>query len=301
MKMFVCAASMLALAAGTQAAPFQALSFEAGGGLPGIVGAGITVSGGGFFTADGAGNNVAGGTAASATAGNEFQFDSHFALDGFGPTARNRSLTPANNGAMTTAFYGDYGAPGLAAANYDELEGPVFNAAGAAYVQGPGSHVGDPVGDASNPENMARAGLGVSPPPVSSHFAPNMTGGRSALDGVFIGRFTVQAGASLSGGILFNTVDPTSPTNFFGADLVLGGPAVNFNTTNGVQALSLMAFRIGSVDIQNPSAATADGINVGNPFGLADVYDLWVKVVPTPGTLALAGLGCLSFVRRRRS
>lgn len=307
MKMSVCAASVLALAAGAQAAPFAALSYEAGGGLPGIVGAGLTVSGGGFYVSAGAGDNVLGGGPANFTAGNEQEFDSRWSLSGFGPAARNRSITTGDNSSMTLSFYGDYGAAGVVAQNWSELEsttqngfGP-FHAAGAAFVVGPGSHVGDDLGDGDQPENQARAGIGVSPPPVLSHFAPNATGGRSSFDGVFVGRFTIQAGASLSGGMLFNTVDPSSPTNFFGAHIALDGAGVAFNTTNGVQVLGLRSYRVGSRDIQNPSDATNEGVNVGTPFGLADVYDLWVQVIPTPGALALFGIGGLTLIRRRRA
>lgn len=307
MTKFVCAASMLAIAAGAHAAPFAGLSYESGGGLPGIVGPGIHVSAGGFFTADGAGDNVIGGATGGFNAGNEFEFDSHFAMSGFGPSARNRSTGSSNNSAATLAFYGDYGPAGAAAADWNELESTMQNgmgpwhAAGAAYVLGPGSHVGDPAADGSNPENSARAGIAVAPPPVLSHFAPTSAGGRSAYDGIFVGRFTIKAGESLSGGMLFNFVDPTSPTGFSGAMLALDGPGVAVGTTGGVQVMGLRSYRVTTVDIQNASAATSDGVNDGNPFGMADSYDLWVQLIPAPGTLALAGLGGIAAIRRRRA
>jgi hypothetical protein len=296
MKSLVFVSSLLVAAGAATAAPFNALSYEAGGGLPGIAGQGLSVSGGGFFTADGAGNNVFGATAASMGSVNEFEFDSHFALDGFGPSARNRTLTPANNSVMTLDFYGDYGAAGTATANYDELEGPTFNALGAAYVSGPGSHIGDPAFDASNPVNEARAGIAASPPPISSHFAPNVGGGRSAFDGVFVGRFTISTDATLSGGMFFNTL--VDAGNDFGADLELGGPAVLFQTNNGPQLLALRSYLVGSVDLVNPSASAGDG---ASPFGAANVWDLWVQVVPTPGTFAIAGLAGIAALRRRRA
>jgi len=302
MKSLVFVSSLLVAAGAATAAPFNALSFEAGGGLPGIAGAGITVSSGGFFTADGAGDNVVGGGSANFTLANEQEFDSHFALDGFGPSARNRSVTVTNNSVLTMSFYGDYGPAGAAANNYNELEGTAqnglgpFNAAGAVYISGPGSHIGDPAFDNSNPDNQARAGMAVSPPPVSSHFAPSILGGRSIFDGVFIGRFTVQSNAELSGGIFFSTL--VAAGNDFGADLTLGGPSVLFQTHNGAQALALRSYKVGSVNIQNPSASAGDG---ESPFGQADVYDLWVQVVPTPGTLAIAGLAGIAALRRRRA
>ncbi len=280
------AAHLIAACGGASAAPFLALSYEAGGGLPGFMGAGFSVSSGGFFTAGGAGTNISGGTAASMTAANEFEFDSHFSLDGFGPSARNRTVTPTDNSTMTLSFYNNYGPAGLAAANYNELEGTIqggvgpFNVPGASFVASPGGHIGDEFGGGPPMENLAREGIAVSPPPVSSHFAPLPLGGRSNLDGVFVGRFTVVRGAAFSGGIFLNVV---SPGGFFGAPLTLGAPAVVFNTINGPQPLILRAYRInlcGPVNIQNPSDATAAGVNSGNPFGPADVYDVWVQVDP---------------------
>jgi hypothetical protein len=299
MKSLVFVSSLLVAAGAATAAPFNALSYEAGGGLPGIAGQGYTVSSGGFFTADGAGDNVVGGGASNFNAGNEQEFDSHFALDGFGPTARNRTAGAANNSAMTLSFYGNYGPAGGAAADYNELEGPTFNAAGAVYISGPGSHIGDGNGDGSNPENQARAGLAVSPPPVGSSFAPNATGGRSAFDGVFVGRFTIGADATLSGGIFFSTL--VAPGQDFGANLVLDGAAVLFQTHNGAQLLALRSYQVGTRTMVNPSAATAEGINEGTEYGAAKVLDLWVQVVPTPGTLAIAGLAGIAALRRRRA
>jgi hypothetical protein len=280
------ALGILAVAGSAMAAPFRALSYEAGGGVPGIAGMGFSVSSGGFFVADGAGGNIDGGGAANFTTANEQEFDSRFSLSGFGPTARNRSVTPGNNSTATLMFYGNYGAPGAAAANWDELEstaqngfGP-FHQPGAAFIIGPGSHIGDPMLDGSNPENQARAGIAVSPPPVESHFAPNATGGRSANDGIFVGRFTVKDGATLSGGLFFNTFP--MPGSSDGHDLVLGGGSVAFMTHNGVQNLVLRSYKVADVSLTTPSIATIDGGVDGNPFGAADVYDLWVHTAGGP-------------------
>ncbi len=299
--------------AGAAAAPFHALSYEAGGGVPGIAGQGFAVNFGGFFTASGAGDNVVGATAAAMTASNEFQFDSHFSLDGFGPAARNRFMPgpepPDPRMLFTQTFYGDYGSPGSAGADYNELEsttqngfGP-FAQAGAAFVIGPGSHIGDDYAMGLNPENLARAGIAVAPPPILSHFAPNATGGRSPFNGVFVGRFTIKEGAALSGGMLFTTL--VGPGEFDSHHLTLGGPSVLFQTTGGPQHLMLCAYQIdlpslglGWVDLVNPSAATADGVIAGNPFGRADVYDLWVRV-PAPGA-GVVMIGVAGFWRRRR-
>jgi hypothetical protein len=288
------------------AAPFNALSYEAGGGLAGVAGVGFSVSSGGFFTADGAGSNISGGGASNFNAGNEQEFDSHFALDSVGPSARNRSTGTSNNSNATLNFYG-FGAGTLygprnntnntaigGGGDFNELEHIV----GGAYIAAPGSHIGDESGAGVN-ENLARAGIGVAPPPVGSTFAPNATGGRSAFDGVFVARFTVKAGETISGGMFFNTL--VSPGVAFGADLVLGGPGVLFQTHNGPQVLALRGYRIATVNLANPSTATAEGVNDGLEFGEADVWDLWVQVIPTPGAVALFGLGGLASIRRRRA
>lgn len=295
------AVSVLVVAAGSQAAPFALLSYEAGGGLPGITGDGFAVSSGGFFTGDGIGTGVGAGGPGVFNAGNYGEFDSHFALDQRGPAARNRTTGTANNSNLTLNFYGrsavagnaaEYDPAGAVAA--DHVEGEAIS--GYSFIQGPGSHVGLDGGDQ---ENLARAGVGVAPPPVESGFAPNATGGRSAFDGIFIARFTVQSGATLSGAIFTTTSLGGSQSD--DGTLVLGGPAVEFQTTNGAQLLALRAYLVGSVEIDAASAATSAGINDGEAFGAADVYDIWVQVVPTPGALALFGIGGIAAIRRRRA
>ncbi|MDX2116158.1 MAG: hypothetical protein SFZ24_11155 [Planctomycetota bacterium] len=291
----VCAIGVLVASAGAYAAPFNALSFEAGGGVPGIAGEGFTVSSGGFFNTN-VTDTVAAQGAAGFTAANFGEFDSYFALDGFGPAARNRSVGTSNNSTATTSFYGNYGAPGTSTANYDIGE----SIAGYQFIVGPGSHIGDfgNSGSAASPNNRARAGIGVAPPPVSSTFAPNASGGRSAFDGIFVGRMTVQAGATLSGGMLFNTQAGGS------ANLSLGGPAVAMATENGPQLLALRAYRVATVDITAASTTgPAEDPDTGEPiaFGRADVYDLWVQVIPTPGAVALFGMAGVAGLRRRRA
>lgn len=295
----------LLLAASAGAAPFHVLSYEAGGGLPGVAGMGYSVDFGGFFTADGAGDNVVGGGAANFTVANEQAFDSHFALDGFGPTARCRiapsPVPPDLYETFTQLFYGDYG-PGLTGLNnYNELEGTTqnghgpFNAVGAVYISAPGSHIGDPLLGGVN-ENSARAGMAVSPPPVLSHFAPNVTGGRSPHHGVFVGRFTIKEGATLSGGIVLNT--SVAPGVFDTHELVLGGSSVLFQTSGGPQYLSLRAYRVTETifNLSNPSAASGNG---ETPYGLAKVIDVWVQV-PGPGAPAVAMLPMLLVTTQRR-
>lgn len=309
MKIRMTALAIGACATAVHAAPFRALSYEAGGGLAGIAGAGFSVDFGGYFaSAAVGGTNVFGGPAAGFTAANEGEFDSHFSLDGFGPTARNRSAGPTDNSTLTTGFYGDYPSGITGGLNYNELQsglvGPYgpFVGPGASFIQGPGSHVGDPMADGVLPENRARAGVAVAPPPVScTHFAPNASGGRSANNGAFVGRFTIKTGATLTGGMLFSTLaSPGVPDSH---DLTLGGPAVLFNTHNGPQFLALRAYRINlsePVMIDNPSDVTSEGLNEGIPFGPANVFDLWVQVVPAGGTFAVLAMPVCALARRRR-
>ena len=81
---------------------------------------------------------------------------------------------------------------------------------------------------------------------------------------------------------------------------VVDGAGVLFNTHNGPQLLQLCAIFIGRVDIA--TFGTADPTSqTEEAFGLADVYDLWVKIIPTPGALALVGLGGIAALRRRRA
>lgn len=63
---------------------------------------------------------------------------------------------------------------------------------------------------------------------------------------------------------------------------MLGGPGVEVQTSSGLQRLALRSFLIAQVDIQSPSSATFAGAQQGDPFGPADVYDLWVQAVPPP-------------------
>ncbi len=265
------------------AAPFQPLNVDAGGDLLGYDGPGFRVDNGGFFVADGAGTGVFVGNAAAFSALNEFEFDSHFTIDQHGPTARNRTTNPANNSIATLSFYGDYGPASGLAADYNEGE----LIPGSFHDAGPGSHIGDPDGNGDQPENAAEGGYAVIPPFVQSGFAPNQSGGRSAFDGVFIARLTIKAGSTLSGGVFFALL--TEPANSDAHTILLGGPAVMFQTSpTEQQALALRAYLVTTVDLQTPSAATASGVNDETPFGMADVYDLWVQTVPAGATVCFA-------------
>lgn len=244
-------------------APFNALSVEGGGGLPGTFGQGFIVTSGGFFDR----NQGLGAMINTFHAPlNFFEFDTHPALDSKGPTARA--------GSATAVFYGDYGALGY-------NEGSTL--LGASSIYGPGTHVGDWLasGLPSTPELAMRGGWAISPPPVPSGFAPNATGGRSTSDGVFVARLTVQSGSQFTGGIDFAI--QTSPGMSARGNLVLNGAS----PTIGGQRYGLRAFLVAQPNITIPTRTTAAGVIGGVNFGVAEVWDIWVVQNPAPLPLFL--------------
>ena len=298
MLRLVSAASVLALAAGASAAPFNAVSYEAGGGLQGIAGAGFQTSAGGFYNRLG-GTNVdidsSDPTAWVESSGNHVPYDSYFALNGGGPS---RSATGDTSDSLTGQIISFYSAFGV---NYAD---DYFDASGnGTQVAGPGSHIGgsnDADGQAPFPAgttvNQARAGLAVSPPPVPSGASP-------LGEGVFVGQFTLNRGATLSGGFFFTVLVQQGTGD--GQNLVLNGAPVVFQTAPGVfQPLVLRSYLVGTNDNLSHSRSggnAGSGTGSSQRFGAADVYHLWVEVVPTPGALALFGVGGLALARRRRA
>lgn len=293
MMKILSAASVLAIAAGASAAPFAVVSHSSGGAVPGIAGPGIYVSSGGFYDGDGNGpDSIGPSNPTGYTAANNLEFDTYIALNGFGPSARGAATLQVGNNSVTTRnFYGNY--PAL---NNNPSLG---NHSAAGGTVAPGSHVGDPFLSGTMNVLGIEYGLGSIPPDTTSTFAPNVGGGRSTLDGVFVGRLTIPLGATLSGGIVLNI--RTSATTFDSGTLMLnavdnvGGPAV----TIAGQQFALTAFLI-----TTHQAGTLSGLsdeNAFGDFGAARTVDLWAHVVPTPGSLALLGLGGLAAIRRRRA
>jgi len=308
-KSLLCASGCAALVSGSaHALPFNPWGFQGGGGIAGVSGVGFTVTNGYFFDGDDASPNVFPSAPGGWTGDNRvLEFDSSFCLDPIGPAVRNRSTGTSNNSHATLAFYGDYGPPGGASSDHrigDTVPGLT--------IQVPaGSHIGDPSGTSGTnpptPNNRARIGLGSwgtdgqANIPVGSGLAPNVTGGRSVFDGVFVGRLTVTRGAVLTGAFDFITfLGTVTPADLFTRELVLGGPAVEFMTHMGLQDLALRSYLVASPDIPVAGLADPAGVNDGAPFGPADVYDLWVQTIPAPGALALVGLGGIAALRRRR-
>jgi len=249
MKAVLSAASVLAITAGASAAPFQFLSYEAGGPVKGIMGAGFTASSGSFFK-DGFNAGSLLFTSAGFYGFGNLEQDSAFTIDPFGPAVASGSNQ------ATRDFYGDYPAGDYQANNASTAFG---------LIVGPGSGFDGSGG--------AFLGLGISPQPFFSGFAPNPGGGRSDLDGVFIARLTVEDGATISGDGLFAIQGIDAQT------VVLDGDAVDF----GGQPLALRSYLV----IDN------------GPNG--DTYDIWFQLIPSPGSLALVGLGGIAALRRRRA
>lgn len=298
MMRLVSAASVLALAAGASAAPFNAVSYEAGGGLQGIAGAGFQTSAGGFYNRLG-GTNVdvdsSDPTAWVESSTNHVPYDSYFAINGGGPS---RSATGDTGDTLTGQIISFYAGFGIA---YTD---DYFDASGnGTQVSGPGSHIGG-TGDndgqapfaAGTPANQARAGYAVSPPPLPSGASP-------LGQGVFVGQFTVNRGATLSGGLFFTVL--TAPGDGSDGNLVLGGGPVPFETAPGVfQPLVLRSYLVATNDNLSHSRSGGNlgsGAGSSQRFGAADVYHLWIEVVPTPGALALFGIGGMALARRRRA
>lgn len=296
MNKIVSAATVLALAAGANAAPFLVISHQSGGAVPGISGPGIYVSHQGFFDVDGSGPSPGSASGFTAAGGNEW--DSYLALDPIGPSIKNRAsgAQVPNNSTTTFNFYGGeaggYPAPHNLTGDYNAQQG----------IYGPGSHIGDPLLSGTYDVLEVGYGLGSNPPHTHSGFAPLVGGGgRSNLDGVFVARLTIPADAVLSGGVRLNIrvmegspVFETGDLLFSGQDDV-PGPAV----TIAGQQFALTAFLIATHE-----AGTLSGFSdelAGDDFGAARTVDLWAHVIPTPGTLALLGLGGLAAARRRRA
>jgi len=269
MKGMISAASVLALAAGASAAPFQFLGYQSGGGLLGVAGPAFNSSLG--FINTSAGPTIGSPDIAPGKQG--FEWDSYFTIDDVGGSALAASST-AN-------FYGDYPGP----AGYNGTDGTDFNTgtpSSLTVIAAPGSNFTGTV---------AQAGAGISPQPFFSGFAPAAGGGRSTVDGVMIARLSVPRGSVLSGG---SQPEISEGGNNIAAVVMLGGGPVAF----GTQSYELVAHLVAQ-----PNGAIDDGGFVPTTLGDLDVYDVWfqVSVIPTPGSLALLGLGGLATLRRRRA
>jgi hypothetical protein len=290
------------LSASAYAAPFNALSYEAGGGLTGIMGAGFTTSGAGFYNRQGGtttGVQSTDPTTWQETASNHVAYDSYLTLSGQGPS-RNSQTTIDDNGltesisAQIRSFYGaaydsDFGAPGV--------------------IVGPGSHIGasgSTTGQApyaaATPVNGVRAGI-AKDPSSGPAFEASGINPKNGADGVFVAQLTVNRGATVSGSFLFAILVQQGTFNNY--NLVLNGASVNAETAPGVfQPIVLRSYLVAQSDnLSHSRSGGNSGTGSGNSqrFGAADVYHLWVEVVPAPTAVAAFGLAGLAGLRRRRA
>lgn len=305
MMKLLSAASVLAIAAGTQAAPFTIASYEAGNGLAGVVGQGFSVSNGGFYNRVGGTNGLQTGVAPgdpftwAESASNDAPYDSYFTIDqspSFLNNADNVGVIDETLSPQIAAFYGidldtasSYGAATATAYAPDSFIG----------LSGDGDGQLPYTGVPANPANAAviapnKAGAGVG---RLTDSVPSPT--KPGQDGVFIAQLTITRGAVLSGGLLFTVLDG-SPTGA-GGFLTLGGAPVEVNG----QLYALKAYLVAQKDNMSHSRSggnSGTGSGSSQRFGNGDTYHLWIETqIPTPGTLALAGLGGLVAFRRRRA
>jgi hypothetical protein len=293
MKKMLSFVGVLALAAGAQAAPFNALSYETGGGLAGIQGAGFTTSAGGFYNPTGNPTNTSAQPAAASNPWTEAQsYDSYFTISA-GPSR----ITDGDGGVDTLS------PQILSAYGYtDSLDAPGFTAGPGSHIGATGDNDGQAPFNAATPVNRARAGVATDAA-TGSNFTPSGVNGISGQDGIFIAQFTVNRGSTLEGGILFSVL--RGPGLFQSSNLVLGGAPVAFETQPGVfQPLVLKAYLVGgNANLGHSRGGGNAGTGSGNSqrFGAADVYHLWVEVVPAPTAVAAFGLAGLAGLRRRRA
>ncbi len=216
------------------AAPFRLRGIESGGELPDVSGAGFTASSGEFY------KDVANPAVFPTSAAFHgvpilnLEQDSSWTIDPFGP-----NVAPDSNHA-TRDFYGNYP---------EGTYQTTTTTTPFALSVTPGSAVSG--------ERAFFAFKLLPPGGPFSGMAPNPSGGRSTLDGVFIGRATVEDGASVSGDALFD-VEGANP-----AIVELDGAPVLI----GDQMFALRSYLV--ID---------DG-----PAG--DTFDLWFQVIPAPGVL----------------
>jgi len=295
----VITASVLALAAGAQAAPFTLTGYQGYNGNTSYTNIGLTVGGvqgAGFY-------NRQGGTNANPlasdpftwaeTATNHSAYDSYLTLSSDGPSRLAEADEAGDSlSAQIRSFYG-----------YSDS----FQASGG--IVGPGTHIGG-TGDndgqmpstvMANTFNQVRGGFGADAgagtPSISSDVNP-----ASGFEGIFLGQLTVNRGATLSGAFDFTVLRAQGQDSKI--DLALNGASALAETAPGVfQPLVFKSYLVAGLDNLSHSRSGGNrgtGTGSSQRFGDADVYHIWVEVVPTPGAAALAGLAAVAGVRRRR-
>lgn len=218
-------------------------------------------------------------TSAASSNEPELEWTTYVTQDAFGPT---RIGGGSNN--ESDEFYLSRGVyqPGFASRT------PALGV----LIWGSGGY--DPIGRAfrmrmgSVTTGTLRGDYFIAGPPLQSGIAPDGHGSA----GIFFARLTVRRGVSISGEpwSSYALDGPTSPA--LGTPLHIDGLPVQ-----GLSARSYL--------VAQPTIADTGIGGSGEPFGPADVYDIWIVrdspvQLPTAPTTALACVGALITGRRRR-
>lgn len=300
LSLLVCGAALMVVSA-AEARPFRPLAVEAGGGLTGVDGNGFRASFGGLYNRAGTVTNnriePIDVSAWSESDTNHIAYDSYLTLAGNGPSRLSAgddvgdSLSP-----QIRAFYG----------YTDTFASQIPQN----YVVAPGSHIGvsgsttgQPPYAAATPVDRARGAWGgqQSLPPNDTWLYSGINP-RTGNEGAFIGQLTVSRGALITGGGQFSNLLQLGV--YIDMTLVLDGPEVVAQYSPGVfKPFVMRSYLVASHDDLSHSRSGGNaGSGSGNTqrFGAADVYHLWIEVVPSPGPVMLFACAGVASVRRRR-
>jgi hypothetical protein len=294
------AALLIAATSAASAQQFRPLTIEGGGGLPGYAPGfdGFRTSSGGFY-------NRMGNTTTSVqssdptiwteTSTNHIAYDSYVTISGNGPSRLSAEDDVGDT--LSPQIRSTYGYSDTVAAAL-----PFIVLSPGTHLSDSNSTTGQPPHAVNTPVDRVRGqwgGLESNGPDAALRSGINPINGR---DGVFIAQLTVNRGSTLSGSILL--ANRVSPSVFVNIPLTLNGPEVIGQATPGVFRPFVMRSYLVATneDLSHSRSGGNAGTGVGNSqrFGAADVYHVWIEIVPAPGATAAFGLAGLVAIRRRR-
>jgi hypothetical protein len=295
------AAAVMIAASAAHAQQFRPLTIEGGQGLPGL-----TVGFDGFRTSSGGFYNRFGIATINTTPAdpliwtestiNHIAYDSYFTLSGNGPS--RLGIADDVGDTLSPQIRASYG--------YTDT----LNASIPLSFASPGTHIGDstsltgqPPHAVNTPADRARGGWGGLEFQGGGGWLRSGINPINGRDGVFIAQLTVNRGSTLSGTVLFANL--LSQGVFVNIPLTLNGPEVIGEATPGVfRPFVLRSYLVATNEnLSHSRSGRNAGTGVGNSqrFGAADVYHLWIEIVPAPGAAAAFGLAGLVAIRRRRA
>lgn len=282
--------AVCAVAPHTHARPFVLSGYEAGGGLAGLLGDGFTTTGAGFYNPTGALTNSDVQPAPASLPWSDAQsYDSYFTL-----SQAPARITAADGGGDTLSpqilsFYG----------YTDSLDAPVTIAATGSHIGATGDNDGFGPYPVVTPVERARAGI-MHDASSGTQALASAINPRSGQHGVFIAQLTLNRGASLAGGIVARFI--AAPGDVRAATLMLNGPAALVETSPGLfEFVRLRSYVVGQHENLGHSRSGGNVVlTTSGRFGAADVWHLWVEVVPTPGAVGVFALAGIAASRRRR-